>query len=193
MNCRRVFVFGVITLMIGLTLLVPRLLPSFEVISVPDSVQAQYVGEDVCFTCHEGLSRNWVDSFRPREIEATISNPHAAASTTSARQVEMLAKPGAYAVSSEALWAEEAQEYVLETETGLLVLPGHYQIGDQVYYDAEPNEETLEGCDDCHAGNFEVSDSDALELERSTTNRSQVPTFPGLINGKQFVLMPLQR
>lgn len=183
MNYRRFSVIGIITLVVGIILLTPRAADEAD----SADRQALYVGEDVCFTCHEDFSRSWVDTFRPRLIEAPISNPHAAADTeSSARHVELLTRPGAYSMSGQMLRREKVQEYILETDTGLLVLPGHYQIGGEVYYAPLPDSEPTDSCADCHAGNFEVPDG--IQLDRSAPNRPDLP----LLLVEQLALTPFQ-
>lgn len=113
-------------------------------------------GEDVCFTCHEGLSRDWVDTLDSRLIDQPLPPPHHVANlTTTARRVELNTDPSAYTSGQP---STQAQQYVLRIEDGYLVLPGHWQVGDQVYYNPGTDSEARESCSECHVGNFEVED-----------------------------------
>lgn len=128
--------------------------------SVPDFTTAHsaiYVGVGTCVTCHEDGGDNWTHVASTRLVENTIRNPRApeGAAVTSELAAGSLNR-SAVSGRAPAITDMSYQQYVLLTEMGYLVLPGHWRVGDQWYFmpPGSIEADSSESCSDCHTDEF---------------------------------------
>lgn len=118
------------------------------------TTSAVYVGSDACFTCHIEEQHRWSNGIQPRQIGDDHA-PHALPMARSHAETTLPIRADREPVITTETQDEnttriDRQQYVLQTDTGAMILPGHWRVGDQVTYEADPNRLPADDCANCH-------------------------------------------
>ncbi|MBZ0291349.1 MAG: ammonia-forming cytochrome c nitrite reductase subunit c552 [Anaerolineae bacterium] len=130
---------------------------------------AEYVGSDSCFKCHSSFHRDWSNTLHARMIQNPVENPTAVladfASGDGMRMTRIGNETRPYTLNDVAytMGSRYRQRYIMQTEDGMMVLPGQWSIEDQAWVEAEP-EDWLKDCAGCHTTGFDVESLTYSEL-----------------------------
>ncbi|NDJ85776.1 MAG: ammonia-forming cytochrome c nitrite reductase subunit c552 [Chloroflexi bacterium] len=129
---------------------------------------AEYVGQQTCFTCHSQTHRDWDDTFHATTIQDVSANPDiVVADFSTGEEFRTLEDGTVYTLEDVdyTIGSKYRQRFIMETEGGYMVLPGQWMRDTENWIEFAAAPSMVEaGCVSCHGTGYNHEDKTFSEF-----------------------------